>query len=597
MVTLFVWTTAAWAQTVPDRRIPPTVLAELRLLENRFEVALATDCDSERCFSKGCAYVDHAVADQPQETSLPGLSTDPGPGSVAPQEYLTRARCSFAYEDSVESRDVQALSRRLQAKLSKAWTVVSVDGQKLSALPTYLQEPPEPEPEPEPEVEEEPEPEPEPEVEEEWSLALAARELWTNLLPHFFWMIAVVLGTLAGTALIWAYRRIGRQSIEEQMLLAEIGRDPGGAPMVGEVEATEMDSMLDAEFVAKQDAAWTTRLEEMDPADPDPEIRALVRELLLAGELPLLAKAVLRFPSSFAAAFPEGGEVAQPKLELAAYLKGAKTVEMPNDVEFFKSLNRHALAAAVSSQADARIVRSLREDFGASGLAMLVGRMAPRPGALIFALAPPETQHEMVRLLEPQQVATMAEQLLLSNRMDPSETAYLFEVLTALRNNAAMPPAPPMAEVSDRGSPFDAQGALSLLLESVNPARRAALFGAALQRFHGSLPSWHRSILLADMLFELPDEGRTDLMLEVDIDALAAWISILDPESQHRLQMGLPDALRNSLRAVSAFESREQQLALAQQGRKALAAGFQRQLVRANMSFESVVHPSAGSFP
>ncbi len=130
---------------VPSRQIPPSVLTELRLLENRFELALAADCDTERCFSKGCTYVDHAVADQPRATSLPGLGQDPGPGSVAAQEYLTRARCSFAHEESVSGRDVQALVRRLQSKLSKAWTVVTISHQELQPIPAHLQDP-EPEP-------------------------------------------------------------------------------------------------------------------------------------------------------------------------------------------------------------------------------------------------------------------------------------------------------------------------------------------------------------------------------------------------------------------------------------------------------------------
>ncbi|MEQ1503976.1 MAG: hypothetical protein ABMB14_17170, partial [Myxococcota bacterium] len=126
---------------VPTRQIPPSVLAELDLLENRFEIALAADCDTDRCFSKGCTYVDHAVADQPRTTSLPGLGEQAGPGSVEAQEYLTRARCSFAHEESVGATDVQALERRLQSKLSKGWTVVTIDHQALEPIAVELQQP------------------------------------------------------------------------------------------------------------------------------------------------------------------------------------------------------------------------------------------------------------------------------------------------------------------------------------------------------------------------------------------------------------------------------------------------------------------------
>ena len=46
------------------------------MLENQFELALALDCSPERCFSKGCTYVEHETADQPRGMSLPGFSQD-----------------------------------------------------------------------------------------------------------------------------------------------------------------------------------------------------------------------------------------------------------------------------------------------------------------------------------------------------------------------------------------------------------------------------------------------------------------------------------------------------------------------------------------
>jgi len=591
-VALFSLCSVAHGQSrVPDRQIPPSVINEVRLLENRFDIALAVDCDAERCFSKGCTYVDHAVADRPRSTSLPGLGEVSGPGSVASQEYLTAARCSFAYEESVESGDVQALSRRLQSKLSKGWTVVSVDHQRLQPLPEYLREAPEPEQDLEEETEEEPEAEEPP----DWT-ATAARELWTSLLPHFFWMIAILLITLAGTLLIWAWRRVGRASIEEQMLLAELTRGEGG----GEPDPVEPgpSEALDAEtFVAQQSAAWRTRLQAMDPEHPDPEIQALVRALLRAGDLPLLAKAVLRFPERLPGAFPDGGEVAAAKLDLADYLKTVDVDALPSDVDFFRSLNRHALSATVASQSDAQIVRSIREDFGASGLANLIGRLPARPGALLFALASAEDQREMVRLSEPRKVAEMAEMLLRSNRMDAAETEHLFGVLTAARGDAPLPEAPQTRDVADRGAEFDAVGALSILLESVNPERRAALFSRALERYQGGLPTWVRGILVAEMLFELTDEARADLLLEVEVEVLAAWLSLLDAETARRIGVGLPDTLQASLSAASVFPSRTRQVALAEQGRRALAQGFQLQLARAQIPFEAVVGPRAKGDP
>lgn len=568
---------------VPDRQIPPSVLTELEIIENRFNLALAADCDPTVCFATGCNYVDHDVADRPRSSSLPGLGEDAGPGNGGAQEFLTRARCGFAHEASIPAEDAQALAQRLQAKVSTGWTSVSVSSKLLDPLPPSLQEPVAPE-----------EPEPVTPPEPEWSVALAARELWTTLLPHLAWMIALGLVTVAGTSLIWAWRRVGRDSLEDRMLLAELARgDGGGATGAAPAGSTPGEPLDDAAFVAQQDAAWKTRLAALDPKDPDPELQALIRELLRSGDLPLLAKAVLRFPDRLPAAFPAGGELAAAKLELADYLKTFDPADLPSDPDFFRTLNRHALAAAVASQSDARIVRSLREDYGAAGLADLIGRLPARPASLLFALAPAEEQHELVRLLTPDQLAELSEMLLRSNRMDTAETDHLFRLLAAVRSGQPLPAAPQDGAVSDRGAEFDAVGALSVLLEHVDAGRRGALFGEALDRYHGSLPTWFRGILTSDLLLALTDEARTDLMLEVDVTALAAWISLLDPATRDQLLGTLPSSLRNSLRASDTFPSRARQLLLAERGRRELARGLQAQLARAGLSFEGAVQRRA----
>lgn len=564
---------------VPRRQIPASVLAELSLLENRFERALAADCAAERCFSKGCTYIDHAVIDQPRSSSLPGFSLDPGPGSVASQEFLTQARCSFAHEAGEEAGDIATLSRRVQTRLAAGWLVVSVDGQPLQPLPEYLREPLDFEAEPEV-VEAEPEDVEEPA--EWWTAAVAGRELWTTLLPHFFWMIAVGLMTLAGITLIWAFRRVGQASIEDQALLAQM---TGSAPEPGPdgdgavVEDAPEDG---ADFVRQQHALWTARLE----ADPrDPEISALIRELLRAGELPLLARAVLTFPERFPGAFPSGGELAAAKIELADYLKTVDADTLPSDVDFFTALGRHALSATLLTQADARVVRSLREEFGAAGLVAFIDEQPTRIGALLFALSPADKQHEMVALLTTDQAAAMSSALLHSNRMDPDEAAAVFDVLEGAT------PSSTASAVLDRGAAFDAAGALSVLLPRLTATQRAELFAAALRRLHGSLPTWYRGILTAEMLMVLDAESRADLLLSVDLETLAAWASLLETDTRAALLSGLPDTLRLSVQASAVFPSRAHQLALAARGRVALARGFQQQLSRAGISFEQTVQP------
>lgn len=570
------------APTVPARQIPPEVLVELQLLENRFELALASDCDAGLCYSKGCVWLDHAVADQPRASSMPGLGAEPGPDAGQSQPYLTQVQCSFANEKALPNATAQALVRRLQTRLTRGWTVVTVDHEVLPPLVAEVPVEPEPEDVPEPTPVLPPEP-------VAWTFGAAAHELWTTLLPHFFWMIGLGLVTLAATTLIWAWRRVGRASVEEQMLLAQLSQ-PEAAPTP--VTATPEPAVSDEDraFVEAQEADWKATLGAMDPAHPDPELQELVRERLRAGDLPLLAKAVLRFPDHFPALFPNDGETATAKLELAELLQTVDAATLPSDLAFFTALQRHALAATLHSQPDARIVRSLREDFGAVGLVDLIGQLPTRIGALLFALSPPEEQHEMVRLLAVSQAVGLCQQLLRSNRMDPSETRALFEVL---RGAGSVVEEPQPGTITDRGATFDAAGALTVLLSSLPARDRAELFDNALSRFHGSLPAWTRGILTADMLFALPAEARADLLLGLDAEPLAAWFSLVDPDTRGRLLERLPASLRASIQAASVFPSRARQLSLAGRGRRDLARAFQGQLARARVPFERTVGSAA----
>ena len=551
----------ALAQSVPSRQIPATVMAEVQRLQSDFELALSADCDADRCFPTGCVYVDHAVADQPREGSLPGLGLDPGPGSVQSQEYLTRAQCSFAHEPSLEAEDAQALVRRLQTKLSSGWTVVGVTRRELLALPTYVGEPPPVEVDT---AAPEPEPEPEPLAPE-----TAGQQLWSTLLPHTPWMVGIGLVTLAMVLLTWAFRRVGKASIEEQALLAELSRE-GGPPS----EAAEPPEVEDS-WVAEQEAAWNGRVAEG-------ELQSLARELLRSGDMGLMAKASLVFGERFLQAFPAGGDVAATKLELAEFVKGVGDDELPDDRAFYEALNRHAAAAALATQTDTEVIRGLRERFGAGGLLGLIGSVNARLGALVFALAPTTEQHEVARLLSARQVWDLAQQLLASNRLDPAEAEAVFALVGGSEAVAAP------AEVTDRGAPFDAPGALAVLLPTLEPATRAKLFEGALRRFSGRAPGWYREIFLPELLAALPAEVQVDLLLEVDVEPLAAWLSLTGPAKREVVAV-MPDSLRSAVGAVSSWPSQERQLALAGRGRRELAAAFQRQLGRAGVRFEDAL--------
>ena len=140
--------TASTQAPLPRSLVPGAIALEVSLLERTFEAALAADCAPERCFPKGCVYVRHQTIDQPRSGSLPGLPVEQGIGSAPAQEYLTEARCEFTHERSINPKDIQALVRRLELRLSRGYRKVAVVPQSLEPINKSLAEPtvaPEPE--------------------------------------------------------------------------------------------------------------------------------------------------------------------------------------------------------------------------------------------------------------------------------------------------------------------------------------------------------------------------------------------------------------------------------------------------------------------
>ena len=605
-VSLFAMGSPALAQNggpvVPQKHIPAPVLLELRTLESQFDQALFHDCAPERCVSKGCVYGDHVVVDMPRTTSLPGIEQAEGVGSVPAQEYLTQARCDFAYEKSVSARDVLALTRRLEQRLSKGWLKVTVGKQVLEPISAALSESPPPKPEPVVAPKALPVAAPLPPA--KWEAGVALRELWQHLLPHFAWMIAVVLGTLAALILIWAARRLGRPTLEERALLQQL-ENGGLAPPVGSgapepalsVPETEKAELLSAEqraaaaFVVEQQKFWTERIAQTALATDSEGIVEVLREWLTAREFALLAKAIFVFGDHLSVALASDGELAMRKVEFAEYLQHLDEKLLPTDEAFFRTLNHHAISSALLAQADADIYRSLREEFGSTGVAHLVEALPRRQGALLFALVSPDAQQDVARTLSPELRLQVANQLLGSNRMSDDDRKYIFSALDEARAGRPLPP-PPRAAAHDivgRGREFDAAAALSSLFPHIEAEDRQALFLSALQRSSGVFPLWYEDILYPDMLLKLPEELRADLLLQVDLKGLGAWSSLQPQSWQQQFLSRLSASMQNAVRANSSFSSRPEQLRLAKLGHDELVGALKRVVSSGRVSFPELV--------
>ena len=616
-LTAVVWAfaCAAHAQSgpvVPASHIPPAVQLEVRALAREFDSALVADCAPEKCVSKGCAYVDHVAVDLPRTASLPGLASttsEAGPGSVPPQEYLTEAVCQFAFEKNVNDKDVRALVRRLAQRLSKAWLKVTVVPEQLEPVPATLRESPPDKPPPTPPPPEVPaaadqDPEPPP----PWTFDVAVHELWSELLPHFAWMIAVVMATIAALLLIWGGRRLGKESVEEKLLATQLAGGAGGVgPSAGGTNGTSSaaaaadaaleaasakaaaDAAADAAFVKEQERLWTERINNADPHDGT--VLPLFREWLRAGEFDLLAKAVFVFGDRVSQAISGDAELAMKKMEFAEHLKNVEEAELPPPSEFFRRLNHHAVSSLLLSQDDVQIYRSLVEEFGSQGILRLTEALGPHYGALMLAMVPLDAQRGAVQIMTPESRVAFADTLLASTRISREETAYLFDVLRAAKNGKDLPapPAKNAKNVVDRGREIDAAGALSALLSRIDPAARAVLFQRALQRFGGSLPQWYENIVYGDMLGKLRDDLKNDIILDVDVRALAAWLSVQDPVWAESFAHTLPASVQSALEASRASAAGHEHLQLARRGQQELAAALKKQAARGRLSFQGLL--------
>lgn len=579
-------TPPAPAPAPPQRTIPSQIVLEVRELERQFDQALLRDCAPERCTSKGCVYREHLAVDLPSgSSSLPGLGHSEGPGTVAAQLYLTQARCEFTHEKSVPARDVEALSRRLEQRLSKGFLKVVVSRQVLEPIsPSLAESPPAKEEKPK----EEPKVEPTPPAPVTWDAEVARRELWQALLPHFSWMIAVFLATLATLTIIWGARRLGRETLEEKAMAAQLSADMTQKAEPAPVEEGPAPDP-DAAFVSEQQKAWARRIASAPLERDDALVGHLMREWLKQGEYALIAKATVLFGDTLSLAFQKDASLAPRKSELARYLKDLDPSTLATDAQFFRTLNQNAIAASLLAQPDTEIYRSVQDEFGTAALVQMIEQLPPRQGALLFALAPLDRQDEVARLLPYPLKVGVAHQLLQSNRSSRHERAALFDAVGNARDGKPMKNGHhPLPDVVDQGQEFDAAGALSVLLGHLEDGDRRALFEKALSG--DGFPGWYENILSPQMVLKVPAEQRGDLLLETDLKGLAAWLSLQPTARREALVSELSTSVQTALQASTAFSSRAEQLQLAKQGQQALVDAVKRRLARGTLSFTELVN-------
>lgn len=554
---------------VPRVQLPGAIVAELRQLENQFELALSQDCPGDKCFSRGCVYLSHETVDKPRSRSLPGLGEpEGGPGSVQSQEHLTGVRCELAVESTIASKDVSTLVKRLEQKLSRGYLIVSIEAKALPPLPFGLKQTPTPTPQtpvatPTPAVavatpkgaagailsaQESP----------KWTFEQATRELWLSLLPHFSWMIAVVLGTSALMLLIWAWRRLGQETLEEKAMLASLAQsDTGSKDKLGseatalaganDPRAQSQDSLVgedqdgtsaadasadDARFVRRQAELWRVKLEGDSKV-----FNELAAEWLKQHHFPLIAKLLLNFDLEVTEVLPARDDTAQDSLLFADYMRQMDHALLPSDATFFRSLQKHSVAAAVAGNSSLEVYARLRDEFGASELASLIARMPPRLGAILLSLAPSDFLGETSLLLEDVQRREMTLSLISSNRVSPAELSAVVSFVKSACSDSKLPEnvAVRVASGVQHGRTMGVERVLGALLPRLSQAERKQVIEHEKARFGGTLPQWCLGIFYPEMLTRVPADMRNQMLLQLEPRELATWLT--DVSTQVRVSV------------------------------------------------------------
>ncbi|MFZ9886763.1 MAG: hypothetical protein ACO3JL_04600, partial [Myxococcota bacterium] len=340
---------------------------------------------------------------------------------------------------------------------------------------------------------------------------------------------------------------------------------------------------LEESYSEQQERLWTERMGAVG-ASSDDVVVELVRDWLRNGDFPMLARGFLIFGDRLSSAFTSDGSLALKKLEFADYFRSCDENQLPSRPDFFRRLNQSAMSAHLLSHSDVQLFRSLREEFGSSGVVALMGELPARYAALLFALVPRDTQYDVAKLLPPELRTLVAQQLFASSRMSKSEREYVFSSIhAAMEGNA--PPPPPKDLVTDRGPAVDAASALSVLLPTIEAAARSALLAKVLQSGRGAAPRWFEDILFPEMLDRLEAEQRKDLLLDVDIRALAAWLSLQDGDWQRAFMQQLSATMQGALRNNAGFESRVEQVQLAQEAHKQITKALKTQYAKGRAHF------------
>lgn len=173
------------AQETGNTQIPAIVTNQLSVFQDKFQTVLDEECPQNLCYSVGCEITGFQTLDDQPLSSLPGLEEGEEPVKTL-QYKLNSVKCEFAVEPAVSTEALASLRNRLNGRVKQSGVNLNLISRRLSARSDVLKT-------------------------SETSLldpkTMTTSEGWAKVMPWLMLGLYILLGTIA---LIWAFRRVGK---------------------------------------------------------------------------------------------------------------------------------------------------------------------------------------------------------------------------------------------------------------------------------------------------------------------------------------------------------------------------------------------------
>ena len=477
LVNLLSFTLEAQTAGVPKEKIPDLLLNQVRLLEADFVIALQKDCGGNGCFPRGCVYASHQMITMPGNRSLPGLSSGADDRDQSePQYILTGVTCEYTFESSLDQAGIKNLSRRLEAKLSKGALRVSL---KALEIPAAANQPLPIQP---------------------LELSLMDK-IASQLLQHFSWILGVILANILLILGLWAWRRIGYDSKEDELRFMLYK------------QKLEADAVIQAPILQADDPERTAlqirQTELTNRHDMNPGIlQARLQLWLEEGAFQKVAYSLLILAKAQYSPLGAGSKSSLLSLQFSEFMQHFNPAGEDKRV-IFQELEQEVMIKNHFDQSMILKVRQLFHNYDLKTLALRSESLEAKRALL--ALAPGIKKRDLVNAFDTRDLMPLAESFWDSNRVSTAAICHWL-------NESAE---------GTQGSSQDCQAILILgfICSRLSIEQRLQLNNRPNQ-------VWCDRVFYPEQLPELPIEAAKNLLLSVDALALNHWYEFLSQDQQ-----------------------------------------------------------------